>query len=113
MERLLDGFADDGLERVLALGSDEFRPAGDAIGAVRELRARDGEALQVTGSASMAAQLIAHGLADEYRLMIEPVLLGAGKRLFPDDGSAQPLEPVSATTAATGVLICTYRPADR
>src|ERR1700733_7195347 len=88
-------------------------PAEGAIGAVRELRARDGEALQVMGSASLAAQLIAHGLVDEYRLMIEPILLGVGKRLFPDDGSAHPLELVSATTTATGVLICTYRPADR
>jgi dihydrofolate reductase len=88
-------------------------PADDAIGAVRELRARDGEALQVMGSASLAAQLIAQGLVDEYRLMIEPILLGGGKRLFPDDGSARPLELVSATTTATGVLICTYRPAER
>lgn len=88
-------------------------PAGDAIGAVRELRAGDGEALQVMGSASLAAQLITHGLVDEYRLMIEPILLGGGKRLFPDDNSARALELVSATTTATGVLICTYRPADR
>jgi dihydrofolate reductase len=88
-------------------------PAEDAIGAVRELRARDGKALQVMGSASLAAQLISHGLVDEYRLMIEPILLGGGKRLFPDDGSARTLELVSATTTATGVLICTYRPADR
>ena len=86
-------------------------PADDAIGAVRELRARDGQALQVMGSASLAAQLIAHGLVDEYRLMIEPILLGGGKRLFPDDGSARALELVSAATTATGVLICTYRPA--
>jgi hypothetical protein len=63
--------------------------------------------------ASLAAQLIAQGLVDEYRLMIEPILLGGGKRLFPDDGSARPLELVSATTTATGVLICTYRPAER
>jgi dihydrofolate reductase len=88
-------------------------PAEDAIGAVRELRARDGKALQVMGSASLAAQLITHGLVDEYRLMIEPILLGGGKRLFPDDGSARALELVSATTTATGVLICTYRPAGR
>jgi hypothetical protein len=39
--------------------------------------------------------------------------LGGGKRLFPDDGSARGLELVSATTTATGVLICTYRPAGR
>ncbi len=88
-------------------------PANDAIGAIRELRALDGEALQVMGSASLAAQLIAHGLVDEYRLMIEPILLGGGKRLFPDDGNARALQLVSTTTAATGVLICNYRPADR
>jgi dihydrofolate reductase len=88
-------------------------PAEDAIGAVRELRADDGEVLQVMGSASLAAQLITHGLVDEYRLMIEPILLGGGKRLFPDDNSARALELVSATTTATGVLICTYRPASR
>ena len=64
-------------------------------------------------STSLAAQLIAHRLLDEYRLMIEPILLGGGKRLFPDDGSAHPLELVSATTTASGVLICTYRPAER
>ena len=88
-------------------------PADDAIGAVRELRARDGKALQVMGSASLAAQLIEHDLVDEYRLMIEPILLSGGKRVFPDDGQARPLELVSTTTAGTGVLICTYRPAGR
>jgi dihydrofolate reductase len=88
-------------------------PPEDAIGAIRELRSREGKALQVMGSASLAAQLIAQGLVDEYRLMIEPILLGGGKRLFPDDGSARALELVSATSTATGVLICTYRPADR
>lgn len=50
------------------------------------------------GSASLAAQLIAHGLVDEYRLMVEPILLAGGKRLFPDDGIARALELVSATT---------------
>ena len=58
----------------------------------------------------LAAQLIAHDLVDEYRLMVEPILLGGGKRLFPDDGAARALELISATTTATGVLICTYRP---
>jgi dihydrofolate reductase len=88
-------------------------PAEDAIGAIRELRARDGKGLQVMGSASLAAQLVEHDLVDEYRLMIEPVLLGGGKRLFPLDGRARPLELVSTTTAGTGVLICAYRPASR
>ncbi|MDQ3905851.1 MAG: dihydrofolate reductase family protein [Actinomycetota bacterium] len=86
-------------------------PADDAIGAVRELRARDGASLQVMGSSSLAAQLIEHDLVDEYRLMIEPILLGGGKRLFPYDGQARPLELVSTTTTRTGVVMCTYRPA--
>ncbi len=62
------------------------------------------------GSASLARQLVEHDLVDEYRLMIEPVLLGGGKRIFPQSGQARPLELVSVTTAGTGVLICTYRP---
>jgi len=86
-------------------------PADDAIGAVREMRARDGKGLQVMGSASLATQLVEHDLVDEYVLMIEPILLGGGKRVFPGDGRARPLELVSTTTADTGVLICTYKPA--
>jgi dihydrofolate reductase len=83
----------------------------DAIGAVRELRARDGKGLQIWGSASLATQLVAHDLVDEYVLMHEPVLLGGGKRVFPDDGQARPLELVSTVITSTGVLVCTYRPA--
>jgi dihydrofolate reductase len=86
-------------------------PADDVIGAVRDLRSRDGNGLQVMGSPSLVAQLIEHDLVDEYRLMIEPILLGRGKRLFPEDGQARPLQLVASSTAATGVLICTYRPA--
>jgi dihydrofolate reductase len=84
-------------------------PAEDAIGAIRRLRAQNGAAIQLMGSASLAAQLIEHDLVDEYRLMIEPILLGGGKKLFPSDGQARALELVSATTTGTGVLICTYR----
>jgi dihydrofolate reductase len=64
-------------------------PADDAIGAVRELRAREGEGLQLWGSSSLAAQLIEHDLVDEYVLMIEPLLLGGGKGIFPEDGRAR------------------------
>ena len=84
-------------------------PAADAIGAIRALRAQNGQAMQVMGSASLAAQLVEHDLVDEYRLMIEPILLGGGKRVFPDDGRARALELVSTTATGTGVLICTYR----
>jgi len=97
----------------LTWSNSTLLPPDDAIGAVRELRARDGGGLQVMGSASLATQLVEQDIVDEFRLMIEPILLGGGKRVFPDDGHARPLELVSATTAGTGVLICTYRPVRR
>jgi dihydrofolate reductase len=83
----------------------------DVIAEVGKLRTEGGGDIQVMGSASLASQLIAHDLVDEYRLMIEPIVLGGGKRLFPDDGRARTLELVSAKTSSTGVHICTYRPA--
>jgi dihydrofolate reductase len=86
-------------------------PGDDAIGAIRDLKAGEGGALQIWGSATLAAQLIEHDLVDEYVLMLEPILLGGGKRVFPEDGQARPLELVSATPAATGTVVCTYRPA--
>lgn len=85
--------------------------AGDVVGAVQRLRAEGDGDIQVMGSASLARELISNDLVDEYRLMLEPVLLGGGKRLFPDDGRSRPLELVSTTTSGTGVQICTYRPA--
>jgi dihydrofolate reductase len=97
-------------EADLTWSGSSLLPADDAIGAIRELRARDGGALQVMGSPNLAAQLIEHDLVDEYVLMIEPVLLGGGKRIFPTDGAARPLELVASATASTGVLVCTYRP---
>ena len=84
-------------------------PADDAIGAIRDLRTGPGGDIQVMGSSNLASQLVAQDLVDEYRLMIEPVLLGGGKRLFPDDGHQRRLELVSTATAATGVVVCTYR----
>jgi dihydrofolate reductase len=83
----------------------------DAIGAIRRLKDRDGDrAIQVMGSASLALQLVENDVVDEYRLMLEPILLGGGKTIFPRDGQARPLELMSVTQAKTGVLVCAYRP---
>jgi dihydrofolate reductase len=84
--------------------------ADDAIGDIARLRATDGGDLVVWGSADLVRQLLARGLVDELLLMIEPILLGAGKRIFPDDGSARPVELVEAVSTATGVQMCRYRP---
>jgi dihydrofolate reductase len=82
-----------------------------AIEAIRSLRTSGGDGgLQVWGSASLARQLVENDLVDEYQLMLEPILLGGGKTMFPADGQARPLELVSVTQAKTGVLICAYRP---
>jgi dihydrofolate reductase len=86
----------------------------DAIPAIRELRNTGGDGgLQVWGSPTLARQLVENDLVDEYHMMVEPILLGGGKSLFPADGRARPLELVSVTPAKTGVLICVYRPAGR
>jgi dihydrofolate reductase len=94
----------------LTWSNSELLPADDALAAVRALREQDGRIVQLWGSATLAGQLIEHDLVDEYVLMIQPIMLGGGKRFFPDDGAARRLELVSATTASTGVQICTYRP---
>lgn len=84
----------------------------DAIEAVRALRTSGGDGyLQIWGSASLARQLVEYDLVDEYWLMLEPILLGGGKTIFPSDGRARKLELISVTQAKTGVLICAYRPA--
>ena len=71
----------------LSWGNTTLLPGHDLVGAVQRLRSQDGGDVQVMGSLSLARTLISNDLVDEYRLMIEPVILGGGKRLFPDDGS--------------------------
>ena len=95
----------------LTWANSTLLPPDDAIGAVRRLKDEGDGDLQIMGSSSLARALVGEGLVDEYRLMLEPIVLGGGKRLFPDDGQARPLELVEATPTPTGVLICTYRPA--
>ena len=78
---------------------------------VRELRARSAGDIYVYGSLTVVRALLAAGLVDELVLMIEPVALGGGKTLFPNDGEARRFELQSALTSSTGVQVCRYRPA--
>ena len=82
-----------------------------AVADVAALREQEGRDVVMWGSASLVQALLAEGLVDELNLMIEPILLGGGKRIFPDDGMLRPLELVNSVTASTGVQVCTYRPA--
>jgi dihydrofolate reductase len=82
----------------------------DLVTEVSALRERPGGDIYVYGSLSIVRSLLAAGLVDELVLMIEPITLGGGKTLFPTDEEARTFELVSAETAATGVLVCRYRP---
>jgi dihydrofolate reductase len=82
---------------------------GEVPEAVRALKQEDGPELQVHGSANLIQTLLEHGLIDEFRLWVFPLVLGKGKRLF--DGGTVPagLEVVSSQTSSTGVIMATYR----
>jgi dihydrofolate reductase len=83
-------------------------PLPESIAALKE---EDGGDLLVIGSTVLVHSLLQHGLVDELRLMIDPVLAGGGKRLFPDDGELRPLRLVGHEVTTTGTIIATYRPA--
>ncbi|MFI9722746.1 dihydrofolate reductase family protein [Streptomyces sp. NPDC052396] len=85
-------------------------PGGQAIARIRELRAAEGGDLCVMGSPTLVRALLSEGLVDELLLMIIPVFLGGGKRLFPEDGELRTLELVSTVTSGTGVQVSRYRP---
>lgn len=82
----------------------------ELVARVTELRDKPGGDIYVYGSLSLVRSLLAADLVDEMVLFLEPITLGGGKTLFPTDGQARRFELVSATTAATGVQICRYRP---
>jgi dihydrofolate reductase len=81
---------------------------GDLVAAVSKLeREVDGDVV-VHGSVQLAQTLIAHDLVDELRLMVFPVVLGTGKRLFGDPGEKKTLRLVDSKVAGDGVVILTY-----
>ena len=85
---------------------------GELADSVTALKQEDGGDLHVIGSAELTQSLIEHGLVDELRLMIDPVVLGGGKRIFRDDGSRRPLRLVDSELTSTGSFLATYVPAE-
>ncbi|MEA2828545.1 MAG: hypothetical protein QOG43_2984 [Actinomycetota bacterium] len=83
-------------------------PGDDVLEAVADLRRQPGGNVNIMGSARLVRTLLAADLVDELSLMIEPIILGGGKGIFPDDGAARPFELLSATTTGTGVQVCRY-----
>jgi dihydrofolate reductase len=84
---------------------------GDAAEAVAALKQEGDGDLHVIGSTELVRTLIEHVLVDELRLMLDPVVLGGGKRIFPEDGALRPLRLVSSETTTTGAILATYAPA--
>jgi dihydrofolate reductase len=84
---------------------------GDVADAVAALKREDGKDIRVIGSGGLVQTLMQHGLVDEYRLMIHPVVVGGGKRLFRDGGELMALRLVDSKITTTGVVIATYEPA--
>src|SRR5215510_12587299 len=85
--------------------------AGALPEAVAALKEEDGGDLLVMGSTVLVQSLIQHGLVDELRLVIDPVLVGGGKRIFPEDGALRSLRLVDHQVADTGTIVATYAPA--
>jgi dihydrofolate reductase len=84
---------------------------GDLAAAVAALKQESGRDLHVIGSTELVRTLIEHDLVDEFRLMIDPVMLGGGKRIFRDDGSLRPLRLIDGQVTSTGAFLGTYAPA--
>jgi dihydrofolate reductase len=84
---------------------------GDAAAEIARLKAQPGGDLLVAGSRQLTQTLVERGLVDEYRLMVFPVVLGSGKRLFQDVTAVARLALREATTAGSGIVLLTYHPA--
>jgi dihydrofolate reductase len=86
---------------------------GDVPAQVAELRDRPGRELVVVGSSQLAQSLADHDLVDEYRLLVHPIVVGTGKKLFGDRADTTPMELVEVTTGTDGLVLVTYRPHTR
>jgi dihydrofolate reductase len=82
----------------------------DVAGAVAQLKEEPGGDLNVMGSGQLLQTLMRHDLVDEYLLLIHPLVLGTGLRLFEDGGPPASLHLVDSEVSTTGVLIATYHP---
>ncbi|HAY05157.1 MAG TPA: dihydrofolate reductase family protein [Hyphomonas sp.] len=83
----------------------------DIVAGIRRLKAQEGPDLVAWGSSSVAAALLEHGLADEVVLIVVPVILGTGKRVFPEGTPPRELKLIRSRTGTSGLMIHTFEPA--
>jgi dihydrofolate reductase len=84
---------------------------GDTVEAVAGLKERESKDVVVLGSGELVRSLTDHGLIDQYVLLIHPLVLGSGRRLFPEGSPSSTLRLLDSTTTTTGVVIATYETA--
>ena len=87
--------------------------SGDLATAIQELKARPGGELQVVGSGTLTQWLLEHDLIDEMNLLIIPIVVGQGARLFPDHGPDLALDLIESRAFPKGITLQVYRPAGR
>jgi dihydrofolate reductase len=80
----------------------------DIVEGIRRIKAQDGPEVILAGSSTLTSTLLEHGLADEVLLVVYPVLLGTGKRIFADGTPPVSFELVSTKALASGVILSTY-----
>jgi dihydrofolate reductase len=78
---------------------------------ISRLKEQPGKDISISGSPTLVRSLLQDGLLDELRLMVHPIVVGSGKRLFEDGGDQKALQLVDSKTFSTGVLYLTYQPA--
>ncbi len=86
---------------------------GNVAAELTRLKRQPGKTIGVTGSGALVRSLLRDGPLDELRLLVHPLVVGKGKRLFPEGSERQSLQLVESAIFGTGVAYLTYRPADR
>jgi len=100
------------LEEPLAWNNSTLIKGDEFAEEIIELKRRPGKDITIIGSGALVGSLLGGGLLDELRLMVHPVILGGGKRLFEERVDREVLKLVDSRMFATGVVYLTYRPAD-
>jgi dihydrofolate reductase len=99
------------LEEPLAWNNSTLIKGEEFAEKVAELKRQEGKDITVIGSGALVRTLLKDGLLDELRLMVHPLVLSSGKRLFEDGGDREALELVDSKAFDTGVVVLTYEPA--
>jgi dihydrofolate reductase len=87
--------------------------SANVVEEISKLKEAPGQDLLLEGSGKLLHTLMEHDLVDEYRLMLHPIVLGGGKKLFEDENQTKTLKLVGAKPFASGIVVLTYYPAER